>query len=362
MDLGTGDALRIFGIGDGESFTVYEPRQFEVEHEEAELQNWLGANPDGILDDAKMLVLGREIRTDLGGRIDLLGLDRQGGVVVVELKRDDTPRDVIAQALEYAAWAAKLGERDLEELLRRFKGDDSLSMAERHAKYFGLEDAVEEFNQGHRIVIVGQGVTDRIRSTAAYLNEQGIRLSCREFTLFQSDDGGRLLHLATVVPEGKARHRSRSRERPETAQLISRFWAGLLEHAKPKTQLHANCKPGNENFLGASAGARIKGLSLTFYYWARAHDAAACLYLQGTEHERAFEALARKKEEIEGRFGSELDWDAKEGLGHCQVRKTYDGGYRDEERWGAVFEVLASAMANLESALKPYLHSELLIR
>ena len=154
VGLHTGDLLRIFGIGEGETFTVYEPKQFEVEYEEVVLQNWLGANPDGILEDEKMLVVGWEVRTDLGGFIDLLGLDREGNVVVVELKRDDTPRDVIAQALEYAAWAADLVEDELEECLRSFKGDDALSLAERHARYFGLGDAgAVEFNRGHRIVI-----------------------------------------------------------------------------------------------------------------------------------------------------------------------------------------------------------------
>ena len=357
VDLSTGGGLRIFGIGEGETFTVYEPRQFEVEYEEAVLQNWLGANPDGILEDEEMLVLGREVGTSLRGRIDLLGLDREGNVVVVELKRDDTPRDVIAQALEYAAWASELA---VEELEAHFKGDDSLSMAERHARYFGLGDAVvEDFNKGHRIVIVGQDVTDGIRCTASYLNKQGIRLSCREFTLFQSDDGSRLLHLATVVPEGNRSNRGRPRERTATDQEISRFWSGLLEHAKPKTRLHANCSPGNERFLGASAGARIKGVTLTYYYWCRAHETDVVLYIDGVQHERAFKTLACNRKEIEERFGSELDWDAKKGKGHCRIQKTYDGGYQDEASWKEVFDVLASAMASLESAVKPHLRANL---
>ena len=350
--------MQIFGIGEGETFKVYEPRQFEVEHGEAVLQNWLGANPNGILQDEEMLVLGREVGTSLGGRIDLLGLDREGNVVIVELKRDDTPRDVIAQALEYAAWASELAEEELEA---HFKGDDSLSMAERHARYFGLGDAVvADFNKGHRIVIIGQDVTDGVRCTASYLNKQGIRLSCREFTLFQSDDGGRLLHLATVVPEGNPGNRGRSRDRTATDQQISRFWAGLLEHAKPKTRLHANCSPGNERFLGASARARIEGIGLTYYYWCRAHEADVVLYINGVQQECAFNALARNKKEIEERFGSELDWDVKEGKGHCRIQKTYDGGYQDEASWEEVFDVLASAMASLESAIKPYLRANLL--
>ncbi len=33
---------------------------------------------------------------------DLLGLDKDGNIVIVELKRGKTPREVVAQLLEYA--------------------------------------------------------------------------------------------------------------------------------------------------------------------------------------------------------------------------------------------------------------------
>jgi RecB family endonuclease NucS len=71
-------------------------------------------NPGGILEDGPLLIIGRQVPTDLGKWIDLLGVDREGNVAVVELKRDRTPRDVVAQALEYAAYAARLDVDELE--------------------------------------------------------------------------------------------------------------------------------------------------------------------------------------------------------------------------------------------------------
>lgn len=76
----------------------------------------------------------------------------------------------------------------------------------------------------------------------------------------------------------------------------------------------------------------------------------------GEENQRIFEALFGKKESIEGTFGRSLDWDTKEGRRACRIQKTYEtGGYRDEDRWAAVYEELAEGMAKLESALKPHL-------
>jgi len=38
----------------------------------------------------------------LGGRIDLLAIAPDGALVIIEIKRGRTPREVVAQALDYA--------------------------------------------------------------------------------------------------------------------------------------------------------------------------------------------------------------------------------------------------------------------
>ncbi len=88
---------------------------------EADLHKWLEADPK-LLGD--LLLIGSEIATDFGGRIDLLALDPAGIVHVIELKRDKTPREVVAQALDYASWVATLTLDDLQDIYRRYKADD----------------------------------------------------------------------------------------------------------------------------------------------------------------------------------------------------------------------------------------------
>jgi len=49
------------------------------------------------------MLIGRQKDTDFGGeRVDLLTVAPDGAVVLVELKRDRTPREVVAQAVDYA--------------------------------------------------------------------------------------------------------------------------------------------------------------------------------------------------------------------------------------------------------------------
>ena len=109
--------MRIFGIQSDGNFVEYGQEPFQVGHTEETLHDWLESNPEGILEDNELLIIGREVLTDLGGYIDLLGVDSAGNVVVVELKRGQTPRDTVAQALEYSAFAERLSVDQLETYL-----------------------------------------------------------------------------------------------------------------------------------------------------------------------------------------------------------------------------------------------------
>ena len=65
-----------------------------------------------VLSDEWMLI-GRQESTGVGGIIDLLAVAPDGSLVLIELKRDRTPRDVVAQALDYAGWVGKLKPEDI---------------------------------------------------------------------------------------------------------------------------------------------------------------------------------------------------------------------------------------------------------
>jgi hypothetical protein len=61
-----------------------------------------------ILGLGPLLLVGRQVATDFGGRVDLLAIDQEGTTYVIELKRGRTAREVIAQVLDYGAWARDL--------------------------------------------------------------------------------------------------------------------------------------------------------------------------------------------------------------------------------------------------------------
>ncbi len=69
---------------------------------ESRLEDILDANV--AIASPNWLVIGRQVRTDHGLFVDLLALDRDANLIVLELKRDKTYRDIIAQVLDYGSW------------------------------------------------------------------------------------------------------------------------------------------------------------------------------------------------------------------------------------------------------------------
>src|SRR3989475_7507444 len=78
-----------------------------------------------LLSDEWMLI-GRQEDTGFGGRIDLLAIAPDGSLVLIELKRNRTPREVVAQTLDYASWVAKLPPEEIAGIYARFKPGRSL--------------------------------------------------------------------------------------------------------------------------------------------------------------------------------------------------------------------------------------------
>ena len=192
--------MRLYRVESDKTFVEYQPEAFADNHREAILESWLEGNPDAIVEDGRLLLIGRQVVTNLGKSIDLLAVDRSGDVVVIELKRDETPRTTLAQALEYSAFASELDHEALSRLYRQYVSEPEAHLSEDHRAYFELgdEEAVS-FNKEQRIVIVGAAISPQVRETSAYLRRKGLRVTCVEFSYFTTEAGEELMSTEIVV-------------------------------------------------------------------------------------------------------------------------------------------------------------------
>ena len=66
--------------------------------------------------DENLFVIGRQIRTPYGKIIDILAIDLDGKISIIELKKNKTPREVVAQALDYASWVQNLSYSEISDV------------------------------------------------------------------------------------------------------------------------------------------------------------------------------------------------------------------------------------------------------
>src|SRR5260370_34356309 len=78
---------------------------------ESRLEQLIESDP-AILGEL-LLIIGRQVPTAHGKFIDLLAVSADGTLHVLELKRERTPRDVVAQILDYGSWGAALSHADV---------------------------------------------------------------------------------------------------------------------------------------------------------------------------------------------------------------------------------------------------------
>jgi RecB family endonuclease NucS len=179
----------------------------DLDYEER-LEKWIVRDPSIL--GLELMIIGQQVITEYGGRIDLLGIDRQGDLIVIELKRSRTPRDIIAQVLDYASWVRQLNYQQITELAEQLL-DDSLSVA--FSKTF---DAAlpEPINVNHSMVIVASELDDATERIVQYLaNEHSLSINIIFFNFYKMN-GQEILGRAWLMDPQEVQEKIGSGKKP----------------------------------------------------------------------------------------------------------------------------------------------------
>jgi hypothetical protein len=159
---------------------------------EARLESILASNINIASPD--LMVVGRQVATPWGKRIDLLAIDRDGNLVVLELKRAKTEREVVAQALDYGSWVRTLRAEDIAQIFNTYRTgffdeQSPPSIDQAFCTAFGVKEMPEELNERHELVIVGTHFDAATERIVTYLAEEfGVRLNAVFFRVFRDGD------------------------------------------------------------------------------------------------------------------------------------------------------------------------------
>jgi hypothetical protein len=182
---------------------------------EKHLENWLESSPTVLLEEGPVLWISRQPLVPTADTVlfpDLVGLSPSGDLILVEVKRGRTPRDVIAQGLEYAAWASKLTYQELERLASAYRdrrGEASTTLEDAFREMFFAEDEtalLPQLNQCQILFIVAEEIHPRVVEVARYLRERGtLDVRCVSFDVFRADSGEIVVSVDTVVGDAPIR-------------------------------------------------------------------------------------------------------------------------------------------------------------
>ena len=88
--------------------------------ERQHLQEWLAHTPEALGEE--LLIIQKEFDgfDDTRERLDLLALDKDGNLVIIENKLDDSGRNVVWQALKYAGYCSNLNKHQVVEIYQTF--------------------------------------------------------------------------------------------------------------------------------------------------------------------------------------------------------------------------------------------------
>ena len=177
--------------------------------ERNDLQEWVLAHPE-ILGSDVMVVAFEFDRWKAGAtgererdRLDVLGLDGDGRLVVAELKRDRAPDTVNMQAIKYAAMASRFTEESLVEHYVDFRTragevvDDDTARAALVA-HAGELDA--EQLRRPRIVLVAGAFPPVVTASAVWLNEMGLDITMQRVQAYRVFDDRVVVTVSQLFP------------------------------------------------------------------------------------------------------------------------------------------------------------------
>lgn len=135
-------------------------------------------------------------------RIDLLGINKSGNLVVIELKRTEDGGHMELQALRYAAMISTLTFSKLVQIFEKYLVERGVDQNAETAllSFLGWEEPDEDnFAQEVKIVLASAEFSKELTTSVIWLNDFGLDIRCVRMHPYV-DNGNVLIDIQTVIP------------------------------------------------------------------------------------------------------------------------------------------------------------------
>jgi alkylated DNA nucleotide flippase Atl1 len=224
--------------------------------ERRDLQEWVIAHPEILGSGVKVITFEfGQWQARAGGRefdrLDVLGLETEGRLVVAELKRDHAPDTVEMQAIKYAAMASRFTETTLVEQYHRFRrsADDLIdedSTRDELVDHAGELD-LEQLRRP-RIVLVAGSFPPVVTASVVWLTEMGLDITLQRVQAYRVFDDRTIITVSQLYPVPDAEEftvsplraearaaTERQRRKRDGSSVVRLIRSGEIEDGTPLT-------------------------------------------------------------------------------------------------------------------------------
>lgn len=349
--------------------------------ERKHLQEWLAYEPSALGEE--LLIIQKEFDgfDDTRERLDLLALDKDGNLVIIENKLDDSGRDVVWQALKYASYCASLTKAQIvdiyQQYLDKYKtslsadlSEESLSASQRIYDFLDAPDLDEvKLNLGNsqRIILVAANFRKEVTSTALWLLGQGINVQCFKVTPHTLGEQ-LLINIDQIIPTPEAKElmigiSAKEAEEKSTEVVLKNrhnvrreYWELTLEAFQQSScTLYNNISASKDHWL--SAGSGFSGFSFNLIFNKSELRVELWISRSSTEDNKfIFDYLKNMQAEIDAKFGEPLEWMRLDNKKSCRIQFALKADGFNKDNWQEYGTWHLTHMTKLEQALKPPLH------
>lgn len=332
------------------------------------LQEWLANQPDALGEE--LLIIQKEFDgfDETRERLDLLALDKNGNLVIIENKLDDSGRDVTWQALKYTAYVSPLKTTDIVTIYQQYldrycRGGNAIEQICEFMEVEDLSEVVLNPGNDQRMIFIAANFRREVTATVLWLLSREIRVQCFKVTPFMLGDE-LIIDVQQIIPTPEAADfmiGMSSKENEEKAtqdtqkkrhKLRYELWEAVLERLHTEgVEIYRNISPARNHWLSAGSGVRSCPYQMVF-----TRDEARVELNFGradaAENKWMFDLLFLEKDKMEAAFGAKLTWrrmdENKQSL--IVYAAPFDGYNRDV--WPEMIAWLVDHIQKLETTFR----------
>lgn len=334
--------------------------------EREHLQEWLEHNPDAFGEELLLIQKEFDGFDDTKERLDLLAIDKQGNLVIIENKLDDSGRNATWQVLKYASYCSSLSKQQIKDIYQDYlnKNNRNKNSEDIISEFLNAEDFGEiQLNQNQRIILVSGNYRKEVTSTVMWLlTKYNLKIQCFKATPYSFNDQI-FLDIRQIIPVKEAEEYTikmaeKAQEEQSTQdelkgryQVRLEFWKQHLQKFNRKSNLFGNISPSKDNWL--SAGTGVSGVGFNFTV-SRTY-ARTEVYMSRSvaeENKFIFDKLLAQKETIENETGA-LEWERLDDKKACRIKQELNNvNLYEKDDWEKMSNFMIDSMLKLEPAFR----------